>query len=155
MALEPAVRELDGHRYMYAPLGSKAGMRLFAQLVQRLGDSIGQLVTAAAAPGETEADFAGKADIAGKAVGAVCARLDPDFLEELVALMANQTQVELPAEGGPTLLPLSNKIEAHFQQRIMTQFKWLHFCLGTQYSDFLDSATTALGSEGLLVKKGG
>lgn len=144
MALEPETREIGGYRYTYTPLGAKRGMRLFTQLAQRLGGSIG-----AAVGGAGDATAMG-----GRAIGTLCAQLDPDFLEQVIETLAAQTKVELPGNDGPKLVDLKGVLDLHFAQRLMDQFGWLEFCLETQYTDFLGWLKQALsGGDALRLQK--
>lgn len=133
MALEPCTREIDGVCYTYMPLGAKRGMRLFAQLTQRLGGSLG---AAMAGGGD-------KAALGANAIGALASQLDPEFVDKLIETFAAQTRVELETDKGRSLKPLEPVLDLHFARRTMAQIQWLEFCLESQYSDFLDWLKTA------------
>ena len=137
MALEPATREIDGHRYTYRPLGAKAGMRLFTALVQRLGGSVG-----AAMGGGVD-----RSALGANAIGELCRQLDPDFVEHLIDQLAPRTTVALPGDSGTKDVDLSKVLDLHFGGRLLAQLHWLEFCLETQYADFLGELKTKLGGD--------
>lgn len=127
MSLDPETREIDGHAYTFRPLGAKAGMRLFTQLVQRLGGTVGPALSGGA----------DKAKIGAAALGSLASQLDPDFIERLVDTFAPRTTVTMAADHGGKEVQLDKILDLHFGRRLVAQLQWLEFCLETQYADFL------------------
>lgn len=127
MSLDPETREIDGYTYTFRPLGAKAGMRLFAQLVQRLGGTVGPALTGGA----------DKAQIGAAALSSLASQLDPDFVDQLINTFAPRTTVRMDADHGSKEVALDKILDLHFGRRLVAQLQWLEFCLETQYSDFL------------------
>lgn len=136
MSLETKTKTIDGTRYAYRPMGAKKGRRLFTELVQRFGGAFGDSVTGAGAD---------QLAAGGKAIGALCAKLDPDFHERLVAELFAHTDIEV-ADGA--VKRLADVAEQVFAGRIMHELLVTEFALESQFSDFLEFVKRALNTSG-------
>lgn len=137
MSLDPQTREIDGAHYTYRPLATKAGRKLFAQLVQRFGGAFGDVAGDAASGGA-------QAALGGKAIGALCAQLDPAFYDQLADQLLERMTVAL-VEGQPAA-NVKEIAEAHLAGRIMLEIQLIEFALEAQFSDFLGFVKNALNS---------
>jgi len=146
MSLDPETREIAGHTYTFRPLGAKAGMRLFTQLVQRLGGSLGPALVGGVAD---------KSAIGAAALSTLATQLDPDFVERMAATFAERTVVRMDAEHGSKDVALDKVLDLHFGGRVLAQLQWLQFCLETQYADFLGLWNDRLGALVEGARKGG
>ena len=139
MAIEPKTVTIDGFRYAFSPLFAKAGMRLWTEIAQKLGGSLAGGALGGVDVKDTKA-------LGGQLIGALCAQLDPDFVERVSDTLARQCRVDLPADGGVTTVALFDIFDAHFAGRTKAQFMWIKFCLEAQYSDFLGLLTQLISS---------
>jgi len=153
--LVPEEKEIDGRRFSYTPLMVKPARKLFNELVKRFGPSVGGAISSIQSDITDVKEDTSDGDLVkaiagalGTGVTGLSQALDPTFHEQLVVDLGRNTMVE-ESEG---MVPLTaDQREKIFGGKMATELKWIAFCLGVQFSDFLDLlkegvqvATTAL-----------
>lgn len=140
--LESTEREIDGTNYQYMPLMATPARELLDKLIQRFGPAVGKTIKALdQANGlsldhdtkDTSSMLGALAAPLGEGISELADKLDPKFHADLVKTLAKQTCIEVDGNW-PQLAP---RIEQHFAVNLMSEAKWIKFCLECQYSDFL------------------
>lgn len=142
--LEAQEREIDGSVYWYQPLMATPARELLDQLIRKFGPAF-----AAAVEGLENADLNLDQDTVnvGEILGTVTESiggsireavrgLEAPFHHKLVEQLGKQSQIK-NTETQNQFVPLSKDIrEVHFATNLLSEFKWIAFCLEVQYSDF-------------------
>lgn len=145
--LEPATKEINGREYYYQPLMATPARELLDQLIRKFGPA-----AAAAVEGLEGADLSldqstnvGSVlgvvtDSIGGAIREASRALEPPFHHKLVETLGKQSQIK-NADGN--FVPLNKDIrEVHFATSLLSEAKWIAFCLEVQYSDFFELLKT-------------
>jgi len=146
--LETKERTIDGYDFKYYPLMATPARELLDKLIRMFGPSI-----AAAVEGLEGADVGVDmkvTDILGSAMGSIGGSLreiagavQPAFHHKLVEDLGKQT--EWRNEEG-NFVPLKKDMrEVLFATNLLTEFKWIAFCLEVQFSDFFGLFQTLAG----------
>lgn len=139
--LEAQEKEIDGIKFKYQPLMAEKAREMFDKLAGRFGPAIAAAVEKLEdAKGlDLEKDLSNSLGLltgsAGGLLREVCANLDPKFHKELVHTLGEQTHIM----GEKGFIPFAHEQrEIMFGTKLLTEFKWLGFCLSVQYADFLE-----------------
>ena len=146
--LEVKEKTIDGHDFKYHPLMATPARELLDKLIRMFGPSI-----AAAVEGLDSAEIdvnMNVTSILGSAMGSVggsvrelSEALQPAFHHKLVEDLGSHTQWR-NEEGN--YVPLKKELrEVLFATNLLTEFKWLAFCLEVQFSDFFGLFQTLAG----------
>ncbi len=141
--IESTTREIDGVTFKFTPMMATKARELLDQLLQRFGTPFGKALEALDQADKLtlDADTANPVAMVGQmaapvgvALAELTGKLDPKFHADLVKTLARQTMVV--GDGGEEV-PLTTDIEIRFATKLMTEAKWIWFCLECQYADFL------------------
>lgn len=141
MDLEKVEKEIDGRNYRYTPMFLKPARKLLDQLVQRFGPALADAVAELDGVDDVSADQEAAAAVGtmagplGAAMKQAFSALDPEFHDKLTETLAKQTEIQ---NDDGNWVGLGTIREMYFATRIMTEFKWIWFCLSSQYADFLE-----------------
>jgi hypothetical protein len=153
MDLNTHDKRIDGDLYKVTMLPAKHGRKLLLELKTILGPTIAELLRGFGddKKGEqteslVDMDMSPIAD----AVAEFSQAVSPEKYQEVYTLFARHTSVEIGQDGTPDFRRIIlNEQENHFQGRLLTEFKWMAYCLQVNYSDFLsgmESIKSVVGS---------
>jgi hypothetical protein len=147
--LEAVSKEIDGIAFKYQPMMATPARTLFDKLVNKMGPAL-----AGALEGVDQANdltlsedtedqmgmLSALLPALGKGIRELSAALNENFHREIVKTLGAQTQIE---QDGNWISLDKNVQEVLFAQKLTLEFKWIAFCLGVQYEDFLALSRTA------------
>jgi hypothetical protein len=151
--IEVQEREIDGKIFRFNPLMADKARRMLVGLVNRFGGSF-----AAGIEGMSDADFQEgdlEKDIAlllgkftkslGGIVRQISGNLDPEYYENITDTFGERSEMKIVDENQKTSwVKLSKDVrKMEFATSLLTEFKWVTFCLEVQYADFFGLARTA------------
>jgi len=114
---------VDGEAYQVSQFGASQGLKVLTTLTKLVGPSISMAFGAEGQTSETA-----QAEVIGRAVNALCEKLDE---EKVLNLIKTLIDTALVGEGKKIVF------ETHFQGRLGHLFKVLKAVLEVQYGDFL------------------
>lgn len=121
--LRSETKEIEGSVYHVRVLGATEGRKMLVRLMRVLGPALGEFLVNR--KGETLSD----SDVL-PAIAILGQRLTEEDLEYVVAKFAEATEIE--KEGRRVIL--SKIQELHFAGNYVAMFKWIWFCLQTNFS---------------------
>lgn len=148
--LEEKNKIIDGIEFVYRPLFATPARKLLDELIQRFGPALAAGVEGVGAAGEMGSlnidskpnEILGAlGDSLGGVIRVICNGLDPDFHERIVELLGKQSDHKNASGNMETLIKTSR--EVFFATRLLTEAKWIGFCLESQYADFFGLVRTA------------
>ena len=116
-------KEIEGSVYHVRVLGATEGRKLLVRLMRVLGPALGEFLVNRKGEALADSDVLPAIAILGQ-------RLTEEDLEYVVAKFAETTEVE--KEGKKIVL--SKIQELHFAGNYLAMFKWLWFCLQTNFT---------------------
>jgi hypothetical protein len=151
--LEKKEKEIDGHVFRYQPLMATEARKILVGLIQRFGGSVASGVEGLAnsdisdVDGDTEiSEMLGKmANSVAGIVRQLTISLTPEYYEKLVDTFGKQTEIKVVSDAGQVGWPMLGKgtRDVMFGTALLTEAKWVAFCLEVQYSDFFGLVRTA------------
>jgi hypothetical protein len=146
--IEVKEKTIDGHDFKFHPMMATPARELLDKLIRMFGPSI-----AAAVEGLDSAEVDTNMEITsilGSAMGSIggslreiAAAMQPAFHHKLVEELGSHTQWR--NEDG-NYVPLRKDLrEVLFATNLLTEFKWIAFCLEVQFSDFFGLFQTLAG----------
>jgi len=149
--IEPQEREIDGLTFRYTPLMATQARNTLVGLINRFGgsiadglDGLGEADFSEATEGVDIAQMLGKmtASIAGF-VRQLTTNLTPEYYEKLCDTFGARSEVKQSHEGQEAWPQMSKGTrDMLFATKLLTEAKWIGFCLEVQYSDFFELAKT-------------
>lgn len=150
MQAEIHTTEIDDREFQFTPLALKPARKLFLQLTRRFGPALADGVAALDKAGDVNPDqeieqaLGTMAAPLGAAMRQAFLELDPEFYESLTITFGKRCQVKND-EGRWQELD-ATAAERAFQSKLMSEMRWVWWCLSMQYSDFLAPAQRAMGT---------
>lgn len=151
--LEKQTKEIDGLEFRYQPLMATEARKILVELINRFGGSIasgleelGETDLGDDVDGDTEvASMLGKmGKSAGGIIRELTMNLTPEYYEKLCNTLGGQSEVKMVGDNGQEAWPTMDKgtRDLMFGTKLLTEAKWIGFCLGVQYADFFGLAKT-------------
>jgi hypothetical protein len=148
--LEIQEKEIDGRTFRFNPLTATEARRTLVGMIQRFGGSLASGIDGLSGSdvtgidGDTEVtEMLGK--VAGSLSGIIrqfTMNLTPEYYENLTELFGKRTELHVVSGGGQSKWMALNKgmRDLEFGTSLMTEAKWVWWCLEVQYSDFFELA---------------
>ena len=124
MGLEILEKEIDGFRYKYRQMPVKPALKLQVKFTRLLGKANIDIESMKAEEVNVMLGM--------KALVAIIGSVEYDDLESLILELARQSCF-IDGSKEPELY---NCWDTHFEGRLMSLYKWVAFCLYSQFSDF-------------------
>jgi len=118
--IQTEVKEIDGSTFQVRGLDLRTERAVLVCLAKALGPAIGELGTETAA--------------GPKVLGAILKGISEPDVAYLCDTFMKVTQVAVELKGGEAWVPCT---EGAFKQGVVSQLKWLWFCLEHQFGAFL------------------
>ena len=142
--LEPVEKEIDGIGFKYQPMMATKARKILIELIHKFG---GSLAAGVERLGDAELD-ADLSQIIGKLTSPVggiirelTSNLTPEYYENLCKEFAERSFVTNPK--GDWIAMKKEVRDMYFGVKLLTEAKWLMFCLEAQYADFFGLVRTA------------
>lgn len=142
MARELVEKYVDGTEYKIEQFPATKSLRILTTLTKILGEPLSMAFALAKNEGMNDEK---EAEILGKAVGTLCAKLDEDQVIHLVKELVASC---LKGEGAKI------QFETEFQGKIGHLFKLLKAILEVQYGDFLGELSSLTGGSEMTARQG-
>ncbi len=161
--LEMKEKEIDGHVFRYQPLMATEARRILLGLIQRFGGSVAAGIEGMAGQDLDNIDMVKNAsEVLGKMANSIAGiirqittSLTPEYYERLVEKLGKRTTIRVVADSGQSDWPELTKgtRDLMFGTSLLTEAKWVAFCLEVQYADFFELARGAIAKAAKMAAK--